>query len=428
MQHTEYGFDTLQLHAGYQKDTTGARAVPIYQTTAYLFENTADAAAQFNLTKPGSIYTRLGNPTTAVLEERLAALEHGVGTVCFASGMAAVLAAIQNLAESGSEVIALSTIYGGTYTLLFSRFEQRYGIKVHQVDPEDMDGLTAAINENTRCVYIETLGNPNVNIPDITRIANIAHENGLPLIADNTFGTPYLIDCKAHGIDITVQSLTKYVGGHGSTMGGSVTDLGTFSFKGNARFSEYNTPDDSYHGIVYADIGDKGYITKLRAGFLRDTGACLSPFNAFLLLTGLETLSLRVERHSQNALAIAKHLASHPQVNWVNYPALPQDRYYARAQQYLPRGCGGIFTFGIKGGAKAGAKFIDSLKLFSHVANVADARSLVVHPASTTHSQLDENGLKAAGITADTIRLSIGLEDVKDLIADLDAAIEAARV
>ncbi len=427
MKQTSYGFDTLQLHAGYQNNDVGARAVPIYQTTAYLFEDTADAAAQFNLTKPGSIYTRLGNPTTAVLEERIAALEGGVGTVCFASGMAAVLAAIQNLAECGSEVIALSTIYGGTYTLLFQRFYQRYGIRVHRIDPEDLTGLAAAVNDKTRCVYIETLGNPNVNIPDIEGIAAIAHENGLPLIADNTFGTPYLLDCKAHGIDFTVHSLTKYIGGHGSSMGGSVTDLGTFSFKNNPRFQEYNTPDNSYHGVVYADLGETGYLTKLRVGFLRDTGACLSPFNSFLLLTGLETLSLRVERHCENALAVAKHLQAHPDVSWVSYPALPGDRYYERAQKYLPRGCGAIFTFGIKGGAEAGARFIDNLKLFSHVANVADARSLVVHPASTTHSQLDEEGLKAAGITADTIRLSIGLEDVNDLIADLDAAIAAAR-
>jgi len=424
----DYGFETLQVHAGWDHDPiTGAHAVPIFQTNAYVFEDAADAAAQFELQKPGSIYSRLGNPTVAVLEQRLAALEGAVGTVCFSSGMAAILAAIQNLAESGSEVIALTTIYGGTYTLLFQRFEQRYGIKAIAVDPEDLAALEAAITDKTRCVYIETLGNPNINLPDIEAIAAIAHKYGLPVIADNTFGTPWLLDCKAFGIDFIVHSLTKYIGGHGSTMGGSVSDLGTFSFKDNPRFSEFNIPDDTYHGIVYADLGKNGYLAKLRAGFLRDTGACLSPFSAFLMIQGLETLSLRMEKHTENAMIIAKHLKEHPLVSWVNYPGLPEDPFHERAEKYMPKGCGGIFTFGIKGGLEAGRKFIDALKIFALVANVSDVRSLVVHPASTTHSQLGEEGLKAAGVGADMIRLSIGIEDPKDLIRDLDQALEASQ-
>lgn len=423
-----YRFETLQAHAGYSPDpTTGARAVPIYQTTAYQFEDAADAAAQFSLTKPGSIYTRLANPTTAVLEQRVAALEGGVGAVCFASGMAAILAAVQNLAESGSEIIAAATIYGGTYTLFFDRFELRYGIKVHQADPENLAAMESYINDKTRCIYIETLGNPNINIPDVEAIAALAHKHGLPLIADNTFGTPYLFDAKAHGIDFVAHSLTKYMGGHGSSMGGSVTDLGTFSFKGNPRFKEFNTPDSSYHGLVYADLGEAGYLAKLRAGFLRDTGACLSPFNAFLLLQGIETLSLRMKKHCENAQIVAEYLAKHPQVAWVNYPGLKGDKYYARAQKYFPKGCGGIFTFGIKGGLEAGRRFIDALELFSLLANVSDVRSLVVHPASTTHSQLDEAGLVAAGVSADMIRLSIGIEDAQDLIDDLAQALERSK-
>lgn len=424
-----YCFDTLQAHAGYRPDpATGARAVPIYQTTAYQFEDAADAAAQFALTKPGSIYTRLANPTTSVLEQRVAALDGGVGAVCFSSGMAAILAAVQNLAESGSEIISAATIYGGTYTLFFQRFELRYGIKVHQADPEDLAGIEAAINEKTRCIYLETLGNPNINIPDFEAIAAIAHRHGLPVIADNTFGTPYLFDAKAHGIDFVVHSLTKYMGGHGNSMGGSVTDLGTFRFKGNQRFQEFNTPDGSYHGLVYADLGEAGYLAKLRAGFLRDTGACLSPFNAFLLLQGIETLSLRMKKHCENAVIIAEYLRNHPQIGWVNYPALQGDTYHARAQKYFQKGCGGIFTFGIKGGTEAGRRFIDALELFSLLANVSDVRSLVVHPASTTHSQLDEAGLKAAGVSADMIRLSIGIEDPKDLIADLEQALEKSKL
>ncbi|MBQ3108809.1 MAG: O-acetylhomoserine aminocarboxypropyltransferase/cysteine synthase [Clostridia bacterium] len=424
----DYGFDTLQVHAGQVADPVyGARAVPLYQTTAYLFEDAADAAAQFALEKPGCIYTRLGNPTTEVLEKRMAALEGGVGCVCFASGTAAILACVTALCNSGDELISLATLYGGTYTLFHDRMEKSYGIKTHLVDPEDLEGLEGCINDKTRLIYIETLGNPNINIPDLEGISAIAKKYGLPIVADNTFGTPYLIDCKAHGIDFVVHSLTKYVGGHGNSLGGSVTDLGTFDFKGNPRFADFNNPDPSYHGIVYADLGPAGFVTRLRAGVLRDTGAAISPFNAYMLLIGLETLSLRVQKHSDNALAVAKFLSEHPAVTWVHYPALESDKHHDRYQKYFRHGCGGIMTFGIKGGVAEGRKFIDTLKLFSLVANVADAKSLVVHPGSTTHSQLDEEGLKAAGVSADMVRLSIGIEDEKDIIADLAAALEKSQ-
>lgn len=424
----EYRFDTLQARAGFTRDpATGANIVPIYQTNAYQFENVADAAAQFRLEKPGSIYTRLANPTTAVLEQRIAALEGGVGNVCFASGMAAELAAVQNLAESGTEIIVAATVYGGSYTVFFHRFEQRFGIKVRQVKPDDLEDLKSAINEKTRCIFFESLGNPNINIPDFEAIADIAHENGLPFIVDNTFGSPYLFDAKKHGADFTVHSLTKYIGGHGNSTGGSVTDLGTFSFKNNPRFREFNEVDEAYHGLVYADLGEKGYISKLRAGFLRDTGGCLSPFNSFLILQGLETLSLRMQRHCENAEIITKHLSTHPQVEWINYPGLPGDAYHERAKKYFPKGVGGIFTFGIKGGLEAGKKFIDALELFTLCANVSDVRSLVVHPASTTNSQLNEDQLKRAGVSVETVRVSVGLEDVNDLLEDIEQALAKSK-
>lgn len=423
-----YGFETIQVHGGYDHDTqTGAHVTPIYQTNAYVFEDPQDAADQFMLRKPGSIYTRLGNPTVNVLEERIAQLEGGVGALCFASGMAAIMAAITNIAESGSEIVVLSAVYGGTYTLLFQRFEYQYGIKVRSVDPEDLAGLEAAINDNTRCVYFETIGNPNTNIPDLEAVIKIAHNNGLPTIVDNTFGTPYLIDCKALGVDITVHSLTKFIGGHGNSVGGSVTDLGNFDFKGNPRFAMMNNPDEAYQGIVYADLGPAGYLTKLRAGILRDTGACLSPLNAFLLLQGLETLSLRMEKHTANAVAVAQFLNGHPAVTWINYPGLPGDKFYGRAQKYFKKGVGSIFAFGIKGGVEAGKRFISALELFSFVANVSDVRSLITHPASMTHSQLDDEGLKAAGVSGDLIRISVGIETVEDLIADLDQALKVSQ-
>ncbi len=414
------GFSTLQVRAGYTPEKThGAFAPPIYQTVGYQFDGVEDAVAQFSLEKPGSIYTRLANPTVAVLEQRICALEGGVGTVCFASGMAALLAAIQNLAETGSEIIAMSTIYGGTFTLFFDRLERRYGIKAHKVDIEDPEALKAAINGKTRCVFLETLGNPMLNIPDIEGVAEIAHAHGLPVIADNTFGTPYLTDMKAHGVDFTVHSLSKYIGGHGNSIGGSVTELGTFSFKGSPRFEEFNQPDNCYHGLVYADMPKAGYTAKLRAGFLRDTGACMSPLNAFLLLQGLETLSLRMDRHCENAQIICEALQNHPAVDWVCYPGLQGDKYYERGQKYFPNGCGGIFSFNLKGGLEAGKTLLKRLKLFAFVANVADVRSMVTHPGSSTHSQLSEEDMILCGITPGLVRVSVGIEDVEDLLDDL---------
>lgn len=428
MTNQPYGFDTLQVHAGQVADPlTGSRAAPIYQTTAYMFADAQDAAQQFALEKPGHIYTRLGNPTTAMVEERMAALEGGVGAVCFASGMAAIQALVTNLCESGSELISVNTLYGGTHTLFASRLKSSYGITAHLVDPEDLDAMEAAINEKTRLLFIETLGNPNVNIPDIERIAALAKKHGLPLVADNTFGTPYLIDCKKWGIDFTVHSLSKYVNGHGNSLGGSVTDLGTFHFKNNPRFSAYNTPDPSYHGIIYADLGKAGFLTRLRACVLRDTGGALSPFSAFLMLQGLETLSLRVQRHSDNGLAVATFLQKHPEVSWVNYPLLPESPYYDRAQKYFPKGAGGILTFGIQGGVAEGRKFINALTLFSLLANVADTKSLVIHPASTTHSQLSAEELAAAGVLPNMVRLSVGIEDIEDILADLQKGLAAAK-
>jgi O-acetylhomoserine (thiol)-lyase len=424
----ERGFATNQVHAGYETErTTGAFVPPIYQTAGYEFEDTADAAAQFELAKPGSIYTRLANPTVAVLEKRITALSGGVGTVCFASGMAALLAAIQNMAETGSEIISMSQIYGGSYTLLFDRFEKRYGIRVHKVDAEDLAAMKAAINEKTRCIYIETLGNPLINIPDIEGIAAIAHEAGLPLISDDTFATPYLLDSKKHGIDFTVHSMTKYIGGHGNSVGGSVTDLGTFSFKGNPRFAEFNEPDNSYHGLTYADLGQGGYMAKLRAGFLRDTGACLSPFNAFLFLMGLDTLNLRMERHCENTQKVAEFLQNHPAVAWVNYPGLPGNAYYERAQKYFPKGAGGILAIGVKGGLKETQKFIEALEIFRFVAHVSDVRSMVTHPASTTHSQLSPDDMVKEGIAPEMVRVSVGIEDLEDLLADLDQALKVSQ-
>ncbi len=425
-QQKPYRFDTLQVHAGQTADpTTGACAVPIYQTSSFVFEDADHAAALFNLEKPGNIYTRIMNPTMGALEQRLCALEGGVGAVAVASGMAAITYALLTVAQAGDEIVALSTLYGGTYTLLHDRMG-RFGITAKLVDPEDLAALEAAITDKTRAVYIETIANPNINIPDIRAIADIAHAHGVCVIADNTFGTPYLIQVREHGVDIAVHSLTKYAGGHGTSIGGAVVDMGTFDWHSD-RYPDFIQPDPGYHGLVYADLGQTAYITKLRVTHLRDTGACMSPFNAFLLLQGLETLSLRMRRHSDSALAIAQWLAGHEQVAWVHYPGLPSDAFYARAQRYFPRGCGGILAFGVKGGLKAGKKFIDSLKLFLLLANVADARSLVIHPASTTHGQLDEEGLRLAGVAPEGIRLSIGLEDVEDLIEDLDQALAACR-
>lgn len=423
----DIGFNTKSLHAGHKLDETGSRAVPIYQTTSYVFKDADQAAARFGLTDPGPIYTRLTNPTVAVLEDRLTALENAAGTVATSSGMAAILYSILNIASVGDEIISVSTLYGGTYTLFNDRMPSQFGIKVHLIDPEDFEGLEKAINDKTKAVYLETIGNPGINIPDIERIAKIAHKHKLPLISDNTFGTPYLIDSKKWGVDITVHSLTKYIGGHGNSIGGAVVDYGTFDWKGSGRFPKFTAPDTTYHNLVYADLGNAGYITKIRAQLLRDTGACLSPINAFLILQGIETLSLRVDRHNQNAEKVAEYLYNHPQVEWVKYPSLKTDKSYERKLKYFPKGAGAIMTFGIKGGKGAGKKFINGLKLFSLLANVADSRSLVIHPASTTHAQLSEIDQTKAAVLPGLIRLSIGIEDIEDILADLELGFEAAK-
>lgn len=421
------GFATLQVHAGQEADpATGSRAVPIYQTTSYVFNNTEHAANLFALRESGNIYTRMMNPTTEVLEKRVAALEGGVGALAVASGSAAITYAILNVAEAGDEIVSASTLYGGTFNL-FSVTLPRLGIKTIFVDPDDPQNFRSAITENTKVLYIETIGNPGINIVDIEAVARIAHEHGIPLIVDNTFGTPYLIRPIEFGADIVVHSATKFMGGHGTSIGGVIVDSGNFDWAASGRFPGLTEPDASYNNIRYVDYaGPAAYILKARVQLLRDTGASLSPFNAFLFLQGLETLSLRVERHVYNSRKIAEFLDQHPLVAWVNYPGLPGSKYYKLAQKYLPRGAGSIFTFGIKGSLEEGRKFIDSLQIFSLLANVADAKSLVIHPASTTHAQLSPEEQKLAGLTPDLIRLSIGIEDVDDLIWDLDQALNKA--
>ncbi len=427
MTERKWQFDTLQVHAGQEADpTTGSRAVPIYQTTSYVFKNVQHAADLFALKEPGNIYTRIMNPTTDVFEQRVAALEGGVGGLAAASGSAAIMYAILNIASSGDEIVSASTLYGGTYSMFADTFKT-FGIKVNFVDPDDPEHFRRAINKKTKALYIETIGNPGINLIDIETVANIAHENGIPLIIDNTFGTPYLIRPIEFGADIVVHSATKFIGGHGTSIGGVIVDSGKFDWAASGKFPGLTEPDPNYHGMRYvADAGPAAYITKARVGLLRNTGACISPFNAFLLIQGLETLSLRVERHVANARKIARHLQDHPQVAWVNYPSLEGNKYHDLAQKYLPQGCGSIFTFGIKGGIEAGIKFIESLEIFSHLANVADVKSLVIHPASTTHSQLSGEELLAAGVTPDQIRLSIGIEAVEDLVFDLDQALAKA--
>ena len=385
------GFSTLQIHGGQEPDSaTGSRAVPIYQTTSYCFDSVQYGADLFALKEEGHIYSRISNPTVQVFEDRMALLEGGVGAVAFSSGMGAINAAILNIMKAGDEIVAAPTLYGGTYNLL-SNMLPKFGIKVHFVNPDDPESFRAAINENTRLVYAETIGNPGINLIDIEAIADIAHENKIPFMLDNTFGTPYLIKVFEHGVDIVVHSATKFIGGHGTTLGGVVVDSGNFDWLGSGKFPCLTEPDMSYNGLNYAkDVGAAAYATKLKVQWLRDSGACLSPFNAFMLLQGLETMSLRIERHISNTKAITEFLNNHPQVAWVNYPGLKENKYYELGQKYLPKGAGSIFTFGIKGGLEAGKKFIESLQIFSHLANVADAKSLVIHPASTTHAQLNE--------------------------------------
>lgn len=425
MNEKKYRFDTLQVHAGQIPDpATGSRAVPIYQTTSYVFNNTEHAANLFALKEAGNIYTRIMNPTTDVFEKRMAALEGGVGALAVASGSAAIMYAVLNIAESGDNIVSASTLYGGTYNL-FSVTMPKFGIKTIFVNPDDPENFRKSINERTKALYIETIGNPGINLVDIEKVAEIAHENKIPLIVDNTFGTPYLIRPFEHGADIVVHSATKYIGGHGNSIGGVIVDSGNFDWAGSGKFPRFTEPDPSYNGIRYTEtFGNAAYIVKARVQLLRDTGACLSPFNAFLLLQGLETLSLRVEKHLSNTKRIVEFLSNHPKVSWVNYPSLPGNKYYHLAQKYFPKGAGAIFTFGIKGGREAGIRFIENLKLFSLLANVADAKSLVIHPASTTHAQLSEEEQLAAGVTPDMIRLSIGIEDPDDLIDDLAQALD----
>ena len=427
MSERQFKFDTLQVHAGQQVDpATNARAVPIYQTTSYVFNDADHASDLFNLREPGNIYSRIMNPTNDVFEQRIAALEGGVGALAVASGSAAVTYAVLNIAGAGDEIVSASTLYGGTYNL-FAHTLVKFGIKTIFVDPDDPENFRTAITPKTKALFIETIGNPGTNIIDIEAVASIAHENGIPLIIDNTFGTPYLIRPIEFGADIIVHSATKFIGGHGTSIGGVIVDSGKFDWSASGKFPGFTEPDPSYHGLVYSEaLGPVAYITKARVQLLRDTGAALSPFNAFLFLQGLETLSLRVQKHVSNAQIIADFLNKHPLVTWVNYPGLKGNKYYDLAQKYFPKGAGSIFTFGIKGGLEAGKKFINSLEIFSLLANVADAKSLVIHPASTTHSQLSDADLLASGTTQDLIRLSIGIEDPEDLIWDLDQALNKA--
>ncbi len=414
-------FETLQIHAGQERAdvATGARAVPIYQTTSYVFDNSEHASARFHLRDAGNIYSRLTNPTEAVLEERMAALEGGVAALAVASGAAAITYALQNILREGDHVVAEKTIYGGTFNLLQHTL-RAYGISTTFVDPDDLKNFQTAIQDNTKVIFIETLGNPHSNVVDIKAIADIAHSHGIPLIVDNTFGTPYLIRPIEYGADVVVHSATKFIGGHGSSMGGVIVDSGKFDWKASGKFPQLTEPDHSYHGMRFADIGAAAYITRIRAIILRDTGATISPFNAFLLLQGLESLSLRVERHLENTLRVVDYLNKQPKVKKVNHPSLPNRKDHHLYEKYFPHGAGSIFTFDIDGGQEEAYRFIDSLKLFSLLANVADVKSLVIHPASTTHSQLSTKELEEQGLGEGTIRLSIGTEHIDDIIADLE--------
>ena len=427
------GFETLALHGGQEADpTTGARAVPIYQTTSYVFNDTEHASRLFGLQEFGNIYTRIMNPTTDVLEKRIALLEGGVAALAMASGQAAETLAILNLASAGDEIVSTTSLYGGTYNH-FAHTLPKMGITVHFAEP-NAEAVAAAITPKTKAVYSETVGNPDLLTLDIQAVADVAHAAGVPLLIDNTLPSPYLVNPLAHGADIVLHSLTKFIGGHGNSIGGIVVDGGTFDWTASDRYPQFTEPDPSYHGLVYSEVfnaanfgANIAYIIKLRVQYLRDIGAALSPFNSFLFLQGVETLPLRMERHSQNAAQIARFLEEHPKVSWVNYPGLPSHPAYDVASRYHRNGLyGAILGFGIKGGLEAGRSFINSVKVFSHLANVGDAKSLVIHPASTTHSQLDENAQQATGATVDYVRLSVGLETVGDLIADLEQALDKA--
>lgn len=421
---SNWGFETKQLHIGQElpDPASDARAVPIYQTTSYVFKNSAHAAARFDLSDAGNIYGRLTNSTQDVFEKRMAALEGGVAALAVASGAAAVTYTIQNLAEGGGHIVSQKTIYGGSYNLLAHTLPM-YGINTTFVDIHNLKEVEDAITPDTKAIYTEALGNPNSDIPDLEALSEIAHRHNIPLVTDSTFATPYLFRPIEHGVDIVVHSATKFIGGHGTTLGGVIVDGGTFDWKKSGKFPSLTEPNPSYHGISFADAAGKAaFVTKIRAILLRDTGAAISPFNAFLLLQGLETLSLRVERHAENTKAVLKYLVNHPKVERVNHPALPDHPDHALYEKYYPSGGGSIFTFDIKGGAREAQEFIDKLEIFSLLANVADVKSLVIHPASTTHSQLNEKELIEQGIRPSTIRLSIGTESIKDIIADLEQA------
>jgi len=419
----EFGFETLCLHAGQIPDAqTGSRAVPLYQTTSYVFDSADHAASLFNLQTFGNVYTRLSNPTTAVFEERMAAIEGGRAAVAAASGQAAEMLAFLNILESGDHVVSSSKLYGGTHTMLSVNF-RKFGIEATLVDPDDPDNFRRALRPNTKAIFSETLGNPAINVIDIAAIAAIAHEAGVPLIVDNTAASPYLCQPILHGADVVVHSATKFIGGHGTSMGGVVVESGKFPWD-NGRFPGMTEPSPGYHGVKFFEtFGDFGFTMKARMEILRVFGPSIAPFNAWLLLQGLETLPVRMERHCENAMRVAQFLESHPKVTWVNYPGLPGNRYHALAQRYLPKGAGSLLSFGIRGGFDAGVRFIEGLQFVSHLANIGDAKSLVIHPASTTHRQLSEEDLVKAGVPPDMVRLSIGLETIDDILWDLDRAL-----
>jgi O-acetylhomoserine (thiol)-lyase len=422
----EYGFTTRQLHAGQQPDpTTGSRAVPIYQTTSYVFRDSEHAARLFSLQEFGNIYTRIMNPTSDVFEQRVADLEGGVGALATSSGHAAQAMAIFTLCGAGDHIVSSSTLYGGTYNQFNYTFP-RLGIEVTFVDPRDPENFRRAVRDNTRMIFGETLGNPLINVFPFDEVSAIARQYGIPLVIDNTFATPYLCRPFELGANIVIHSTTKFIGGHGTSIGGMIVDGGNFQWEGNPRFANFNEPDGSYHGLVYASLGAPAFILKARVQILRDIGASQSPFNSFLFLQGLETLSLRMERHVQNAQSVAEFLQRHERVAWVSYPGLPDSQDHSAAKKYLPKGAGAVLGFGIQGGVEAGRRFIDNLKLLSHLANVGDAKSLAIHPASTTHSQLNPEEQLYAGCTPDFVRLSIGIEDIDDILWDLDQALAAS--
>jgi O-acetylhomoserine (thiol)-lyase len=428
----DWGFETRQVHAGAAPDpTTGARAVPIYQTTSYVFRDTEHAANLFGLAELGNIYTRIMNPTQAVFEDRMAALEGGIGALATSSGQAAQTIALLNLAESGGHIVSSASLYGGTYNQLHYTFP-KLGVEVSFIDdPDDLDAWEAAIRPNTKAFYGETIGNPKGDILDFAGISDIAHAAGIPFVIDNTLASPYLCQPLSHGVDIVVHSATKFIGGHGTSIGGIIVDGGAFDYEGSGRFPNFTEPEPSYHGLAFSQLPDAlwpaRYILKARLTYQRDIGAAMSPFNAFLMIQGLETLSLRMERHSQNALAVAQWLEARDEVEWVAYPGLPSSKWHTRAKQYLPNGFGAILSFGIDGGMEAGKRFIDSLELFSHLANVGDVRSLAIHPASTTHQQLSLEEQVTTGVSPELVRLSVGIESIDDITADLEAGFRAAK-